>query len=306
MERDYQSILDILKSHLKLLSPSHPFGEVYEYSLFPPGKLFRPILCAQMAKDLGWKDPYLDKNLQYYLSALELHHAYTLIHDDLPSMDDDDYRRGKLSTHKKFGEWKAVLAGDALLNISLGLLFKIDHQNMATIGKIFSWATGSKGLIHGQVLDLSEEGQTDFDALLLTHELKTARLIQLALIGPTLLLGPDKFSVKKCKQAWRLGEDAGLLFQFLDDLCELTEKDISTHEIAINPWVNHPEKCVEKVNFHLSRLSRITAELELSHSKDMLLDYLSKIEKKVSQQKSQVENHLRNPEYLNKVLPLKI
>jgi geranylgeranyl pyrophosphate synthase len=93
---------------------NHSLKEAYQYVLFPPGKLFRPLLFLNLLEDNGLNPQ------DYYETAvgLELHHSYTLVHDDLPCMDDDDMRRGRPSAHKKFNEWKAILIGDGLLNLS--------------------------------------------------------------------------------------------------------------------------------------------------------------------------------------------
>ena len=115
-----------LKLHLKQCIPNQLMKEVYEYCVLPPGKLFRPKLVYAIAKDLSEKtNLQITQNHKYLASFVEVHHAYTLVHDDLPCMDDDDFRRGKPSAHKAYGEWKALLAGDGLLNVSYELLSKL-------------------------------------------------------------------------------------------------------------------------------------------------------------------------------------
>ena len=104
------------------------------YSLSNGGKRLRPIILAEVSKALGLKKSrYLNMML-----ATELIHCYSLVHDDLPSMDDDDYRRGKLSTHKKFNQWQALLAGDGLLNLSYQLLAQLQSQNRIQVLKLFT------------------------------------------------------------------------------------------------------------------------------------------------------------------------
>ena len=197
--------IHILSHHTKSLFPEHAFQEVYNYSLFPAGKLFRPSLCISIGMDInevGLEDIPLKSSLAAASAGLEVHHTYTLMHDDLPCMDDDNERRGRASSHIKFNEWMALLGGDGLLNASYRLISLGEHPNTALAVKIFAWATGPKGLILGQVLDLSEEMNESFDKLLRTHELKTARLIQLSLLMG--LLYSDKADWKTAKALWKL------------------------------------------------------------------------------------------------------
>jgi geranylgeranyl pyrophosphate synthase len=141
-------------------------------------------------------------------------------------MDNDDVRRGRATTHKKFGEWNAILTGDLLLNLSYQLIFSIrnlSEKELQMLGKIFSHSLGGKGLIHGQYLDLSKEMNSSLDSLILTHKLKTARLIQVALIGGAILSGHSENS--ELKKIAKLGENIGIIFQLLDDLSELKDKN---------------------------------------------------------------------------------
>ncbi|MGK0367665.1 MAG: geranylgeranyl pyrophosphate synthase, partial [Thermoproteota archaeon] len=174
------------------------------YASLPAGKLFRPLLACAIANDIN--NGPVENNLFNFAIALELHHTYTLIHDDLPCMDDDDIRRGRPSTHKKFNEWIAILTGDGLLNLSYRALAEIDHPSLSSLIKFFSWALGPKGLIQGQVFDLSEDCQKSFTRLLRMHELKTGRLLQVAILGATLLSNePDTIPLKETKNLLRLG-----------------------------------------------------------------------------------------------------
>lgn len=302
LSSEWETLVDKFKNELRFKAPSHSFAEVYDYALFPPGKLFRPLLGLQVAKDFSGNKAIENSDLVKFLFAIECHHAYSLVHDDLPAMDDDDMRRGKPSTHKKFGEWKAILSGDGLLNLSLGLLFDLKSEERTLLGKVFSWSTGPKGLIQGQVLDLAEEGQKDFDQLLETHKLKTARLIQLSLLGPAILTeGP--LNSKILKDMWRLGYSLGLLFQFLDDLTELVDEGISDHEKAINPWLNFQERTSKLVYKHLKNSKETMNSYELVNAKKMITDYLQKTQKKITDQQTNVEKHLGNQETLSSLLP---
>ena len=189
-------------------------------------------------------------------SFVEIHHAYTLVHDDLPCMDDDSMRRGRPSLHKRYGQWQAVLVGDGLMGLGYCLLSFMESPRKSELLRFVSWATGPKGLVHGQVLDLSGNRGQGFDAIKRTHTLKTARLIQVSLVGSALLLkGSDNGFLR---DTFRMGHCLGLLFQFMDDFTELASP-LSPHEELVNPWLYHPEetfgeveKCFEWVGRYCS------------------------------------------------------
>lgn len=237
--------------------------KVMDYAVFPAGKLFRPKLVEALALDLANR---VSADHLHLASAIELHHAYTLVHDDLPAMDNDLVRRGKPSTHAHFGEWKAILTGDALLIASFSELSNIGHKNFKDIHKLMTWATGAKGLIEGQFRDLGADGD-----IIRIHELKTARLIQLATLG-TYLLG-DKQTLRGKIEFLRLGREIGVSFQLLDDLSELTELDVSPHEKFINPFINNFEKAMHEVRMSHLRLTEITFKHRLTNAQNMLQQY---------------------------------
>lgn len=153
-----------LQQHLSELIPlEHYIGQVYKYAVFPTGKMIRPLLVKAVISDFSSElihDSFYinlgpDSNHAYLASAIELHHAYTLVHDDLPCMDNDTIRRGKATTHLIYGEWAALLVGDGLLNLSYQLLSKIRAECLGDLIRFISWGVGPKGLIQGQVMDLS-------------------------------------------------------------------------------------------------------------------------------------------------------
>lgn len=227
---DTQLINDDLRRALKSPQSYQQFFDVIEWATFPAGKLFRPRLVLALAQDLDG----ITHNHRKLASAIELHHAYTLVHDDLPAMDNDLIRRGKASTHAQFGEWKAILGGDALLILSFNELSKIDAEYLPQLLKLMTWSTGAKGLIFGQYLDLDAKA-TSFEEIVRIHELKTARLIQLCLVG-SHIISTGNFS----KKMFRLGSALGVSFQLIDDLTELSSKDLSPHELEINPFLKWP------------------------------------------------------------------
>ncbi|MFP5385232.1 MAG: polyprenyl synthetase family protein [Bacteriovoracia bacterium] len=245
--------------------------KVMEYAVFPAGKLFRPRLVEAIASDLS---DSLTQDHLHLASAIELHHAYTLVHDDLPAMDNDLIRRGKAATHAKFGEWKAILAGDALLISSFHELSLIRHKSFPEINRLMLWTTGAKGLIEGQFRDLGADGKVNFRNVVRIHELKTGRLIQLATLGTYLLSGKINFKGKK--NFLRLGREIGVSFQLLDDLSELTEEAVSPHEKKINPFFTSSEEALKELRHAHLRLTDITFKYRLDHVEKMLQDYFEK------------------------------
>lgn len=236
-------------------------------------------------------DGQLDKkdDLALIASFLEIHHAYTLVHDDLPCMDNDDERRGRPSHHKAFGEWQALLTGDALLIASFRLLSQIRHPKSSDIFRVATWATGARGLILGQYKDLSLEMQTGMGDLLETHLYKTARLIQLSLTLPLLILDRDH---KRLKAAWRMGASLGILFQLLDDLCELSVDELSEHENAINPWPRYQEAVLKETLLHLGRIEK-GQKLLGNNTRTVTREYFSKIEIHLKQNQETIKSHCK-------------
>ncbi len=285
--------IEILSHHAKFLFPNHTFKEVYNYSLFPAGKLFRPSLCLAVGMDrsnVGLNEIGPNTSLASASAALEVHHTYTLMHDDLPAMDNDDERRGRPSSHIKFNEWKALLGGDGLLNASYRLISQGEHPNTAIAVKLFAWGTGPKGLIQGQVLDLSEEMNESFENLLKTHELKTARLIQLSLLMGHLYSSNADW--KTAKSLWRLGYAAGISFQLIDDLSELSQADPGEHELAINPWLSMPDKCQETLVAQIEIINK-TLEMEnLTNTKVVLDAYFDKMKGVILNNSEMILKHI--------------
>lgn len=293
-------IVKNIESHLELVIPKHPFAEVYRYGVLPPGKAFRPQLVTAIYNDFKKiKDlSFLDNSkfpVNYLASAVEIHHAYTLLHDDLPSMDNDDERRGKPSTHIKYNEWKALLAGDGLQTASFALLSKFNGKNLPLMLNFFSWALGPKGLIQGQYLDLSEEMTNGIDNLILTHQYKTARLIQVS-----ILLGfwaneeemPKREFYRVSKELFRLGHCVGVVFQLLDDLTELVDSELTEHEIAVNPWLtNNSNKCFNEILIDLEKIESIIQKEKLETTKEVLSNYFGKIESLLTSGEDNIVKH---------------
>lgn len=233
-------MLPVIENHLKkrlnTVLPNHASNEIYHYALFPCGKLIRSQVVLALAQDISGN--YNLNHLQV-ASFIEFHHAYSLVHDDLPCMDNDDFRRGKPSTHKAYNEWKALLIGDGLLVASFGELAEINSRHLKMILRFATQATGPQGLILGQIMDLNQEMNHSLELLIKTHKLKTARLFQLSLILSYYCSLPEKSSpqLKDIFFYYKLGNDLGIVFQLLDDLLDLAHENISPHESSINPFL---------------------------------------------------------------------
>jgi geranylgeranyl pyrophosphate synthase len=298
-----------LTDHLKSASNYTSFQEVLLYASLPAGKLFRPKLACAFFKDLTSSerhDEFLEKNnspLSLLCCALELHHAYTLVHDDLPAMDDDDMRRGKPSVHKKYNEWQAVLAGDALLHLSHQLITKIDDPHSLKIHQAFSWALGARGLILGQVFDLGGEIQKDFASLIRTHELKTGRLMQMALLGSALLA--DRNDQAMIKTTLRLGQSIGVSFQLLDDLSECVD-ELSPHEKEVSPFINFPSLAFARLQVSVRNLKAMKTAYPNTYEylESYLMVMKEKIEVGIKNQQSPLYQNLESDFIDSYLLPL--
>ncbi|HTO13951.1 MAG TPA: farnesyl diphosphate synthase [Candidatus Binatia bacterium] len=200
-------------------APPSRVHEAMRYSVLAPGKRLRPILVIAGAEAVGGRaEAVLDT-----ACALELIHAYSLIHDDLPAMDDDDYRRGRLTSHKVFGEAMAILAGDALLTLAFRLIaHNAARIAPAAVGAVVAEvadAAGTDGMVGGQVVDIESEGKViSAEMLDYIHLHKTAALIRVALrVGATLAGG----RAETVDAISRAGEALGLAFQIVDDILDV-------------------------------------------------------------------------------------
>ncbi|HZK27881.1 MAG TPA: farnesyl diphosphate synthase [Thermoclostridium sp.] len=195
--------------------------EAMRYSITGGGKRIRPVLTLSIAK-------MMSKNaleVMPFAAAIEMIHTYSLIHDDLPAMDNDDYRRGKLTNHKVFGEAMAILAGDALLNEAFDLLLNSAIQSGEKMEQfikaslIVASAAGKQGMIAGQVIDMDSEGkQTSEVTLKDMHKKKTGALIKASILAPAVYLGA---SAEYIKALTSYAENIGVAFQIKDDILDV-------------------------------------------------------------------------------------
>ena len=190
------------------------------YSLFAGGKRLRPILCLAAAEACGGKIP----NALPLACALECIHTYSLVHDDLPSMDDDDFRRGRPTCHKVFGDGIAILAGDALLTIAFEIVSNAkptSRYDTSILLREIAVAAGSQRLIAGQVADLEAEGKNvKRDQLQFIHENKTAAILKSSVRLGAMSANAD---ARKLSAVTRFGQRLGLAFQIIDDILDVTQ-----------------------------------------------------------------------------------
>jgi geranylgeranyl diphosphate synthase, type II len=211
--RSPDELRELVDAELMRLPLADELGELEEalrYSLLGGGKRIRPVLCLATGEALG-REPI---EVLPAACALELVHTFSLVHDDLPALDDDDLRRGQPSSHVRFGEGIAILAGDALLTEAFRLVLGYGSTEPAR-----ELAAATLGMIGGQYMDVTTDGDLDADGLVHLHELKTGRLLRASVTCAVAVVGlpPDE------RAPWAaFGQELGLLFQIVDDILDAT------------------------------------------------------------------------------------
>lgn len=204
--------------------------EAMNYSVMAGGKRLRPMLLQETAKLFG----YEGEDVPPFMTTIEMIHTYSLVHDDLPAMDNDDYRRGKLTTHKKYGHASGILAGDALLNYAyeIGLKAVVKSTSPDRAAKalmVLSKKAGIYGMVGGQAVDVEyTDKPMEPEVLQFVHELKTGALIQAAMMAGALLAGAKENEIEKIE---KIALMTGLAFQIQDDILDVT----STMEVLGKP-----------------------------------------------------------------------
>nr|WP_283101649.1 farnesyl diphosphate synthase [Halomonas populi] len=207
--------LEALLSADEAVSPA--LEAAMRYSVLGGGKRLRPVLVYAAGRALGASEAMLDGPA----AAIELIHAYSLVHDDLPAMDDDDLRRGQPTVHKAHGEANAILAGDALQVLAFEALAGTEHPRLAALVRTLAQASGRRGMVGGQALDLAAVGvHPDADALMRMHHYKTGALICAALrLGGLIAVDESDPGLAALE---RYGLAIGLAFQIQDDILDVT------------------------------------------------------------------------------------
>lgn len=202
--------------------------EAMNYSLLAGGKRIRPILMEEAYRMFSQANGAETKAIDAFMSAMEMIHTYSLVHDDLPAMDNDEYRRGKKTTHAVYGETMGILAGDALLNFAFETAaeaFSAEDVNPSYLRayQVLARKAGAFGMIGGQVVDIETEGmsadQVTIDRLEYIHLLKTAALLESSLMIGAILGGAKPEEVEIMEQ---IGRKVGVAFQIQDDVLDVT------------------------------------------------------------------------------------
>ena len=216
-------IEEILKSYLpENITQQKTIYDAMEYSLMAGGKRLRPMLMLEAYRLFGGKDESI---VTPFMAAIEMIHTYSLVHDDLPAMDNDDYRRGRKTTHIVYGEDMGILAGDALLNYA----YETVAKSMASGGKlklqakafaVLSQKAGIYGMVGGQVVDVEMTGKDlSEDQLEFIYRLKTGALLEASLMTGAVLAGASDEEVRAMEE---VGRNVGMAFQIQDDILDIT------------------------------------------------------------------------------------
>lgn len=244
MKQKVQEIEEILQEYLpKQKGYQSVIMEAMAYSLLAGGKRLRPMLMNETFRLFSGTS----KALHPFMAAIEMIHTYSLVHDDLPAMDNDEYRRGRKTTHVVYGEDMGILAGDALLNYAFETAFKAfvtDPEDSLLIGRaltVLGKKAGIYGMIGGQVIDVKETGhQISKEILDTIYELKTAALIESSMMIGAILGGASEEEVRKVE---KIASYVGIAFQIQDDILDVT----STEEVLGKPI--HSDEKNEKTTY---------------------------------------------------------
>ena len=264
LESFFQQRVDqFLKTYIK---SNNIIDESIVYALEAPGKRVRPTLLYLVSDALSLELDHADA----IAGALETIHTYSLVHDDLPCMDDDDLRRGQPSLHKKYNEATAVLAGDAMQSMAIEMLLDNQHfteKQNNLLAKMLLETIGSKGMILGQALDIEYESrEANESEILLMCELKTGVLIEFCFLAPLMIADATNEKWK------RLGKIVGISFQLIDDLLDLQETSENlgkkSQKDIIRNKKNYPisfgeKKTVELLDAYKAEANNLLQELNL-------------------------------------------
>ena len=246
--------------------------DAMNYSVKAGGKRLRPLVLLETLKLSGGEE----EEAYPFMAAIEMIHTYSLVHDDLPAMDNDKYRRGKLTTHAKFGENMAILAGDALLNYAYEIMSdavmnskypKRAIRAMQTIAR----KAGIYGMVGGQTVDVENEGkEMSIDTINYIHNLKTAALIEGSMMAGAILAGAKAEEIDIVE---KIAKSIGVAFQIQDDILDVTGDTNQLGKVVLSDEKNHKTTYVSLLGVniskeHVKRYSRDAIELLESLNKD--------------------------------------
>lgn len=238
---------NLIDEHLKKLILNQktikPLEEILLYPLECGGKRIRPALCLMTYDFLTRQNHEKYPNDILILAAsLEFIHTYSLVHDDLPAMDDDTLRRGKPTVHVQFNEAKAILSGDGLLTLAFNVLAQledIDVKTYQSILKLISDAAGPRGMVAGQILDIENENKSlSLKEIETIHELKTGKMIGASALAPLFYVQKGDNPTLEHQNLKRYSEKIGLAFQIVDDVLDLTQTSKTLGKNAKSDIIN--------------------------------------------------------------------
>lgn len=237
--------------------------EAMRYSLIAPGKRVRPNLLYEVVKGYGLSESVADE----FACAIEMIHTYSLIHDDLPAMDNDDLRRGRATCHKQFDEATAILAGDGLLTYAFDVASSstADPSIVVKCIQVLAQCAGSNGMVLGQDLDMNESNASDWDYVRKVHKYKTGCLLSAPLMMGALVARKDDETVRQWHE---IGISLGLAFQIQDDILDV---ELSSEEFGKS---NSDEKNDKKTSVTL---------LGLEQSKERMISEYEKVKQSISE-----------------------
>lgn len=237
--------------------------EAMRYSLIAPGKRVRPNLLYEVVKGYGLLESVADE----FACAIEMIHTYSLIHDDLPAMDNDDLRRGRLTCHKQFDEATAILAGDGLLTYAFDVASSstADPSIVVKCIQVLAQCAGSNGMVLGQDLDMNESNTSDWDYVRKVHKYKTGCLLSAPLMMGALLADKNDETVRQWHE---IGISLGLAFQIQDDILDV---ELSSEEFGKS---NSDEKNDKKTSVSL---------LGIEQSKELMISEYEKVKQSISE-----------------------
>ena len=279
------NVINEINQRLESILSQYPDSKVKEamyYSLKAGGKRIRPLIVLQVIRAYGHDyRKYID-----IACALEMIHTYSLIHDDLPGMDNDDLRRGKPTCHKQFGEATAILAGDGLLNEAVNIILQTnlnDSLKLSLVSCLYT-SSGINGMILGQEYDIeNEEKKLSKETLDKIHHYKTGKLLSCAFQMGALIASPNDLEILK-----QIGYKIGLAFQIQDDILDVTSDAKTLGKNTGSDEANHKETYVtllgiensqKEVDLLFNEAQQLVYSLTLNHG--LILEIIEKLWKRV-------------------------
>ena len=279
------NVINEINQRLENILSQYPDSKVKEamyYSLKAGGKRIRPLIVLQVIRAYGFDyRKYID-----IACALEMIHTYSLIHDDLPGMDNDDLRRGKPTCHKQFGEATAILAGDGLLNEAVNIILQTnldDSLKLSLVSCLYT-SSGINGMILGQEYDIENEGKKlSKETLDKIHHYKTGKLLSCAFQMGALIASPNDLEILK-----QIGYKIGLAFQIQDDILDVTSDAKTLGKNTGSDEANHKvtyvtllgiENSQKEVDLLFNEAQQLVYSLTLNHG--LILEIIEKLWKRV-------------------------